>query len=410
MSIFYKKGNNESTKALYQKSLIYRSDILDPEYENLKDFQLAEKYLYGRVSYGYVPIELDLPSTSMGSLDQTNKLGTGFQAVGFVAYAFRELSQQFKKKAMSGQIKTTDPFLSVLEVQKAYESPRTLYRNFSAENKQSIEKTFSDRNLRFKDFDGFMLHLMGVLKASTRQIPFTYPGFIKSRYCPMTATGLVIEVSTESAANDEMKIKNFKESKNWQFYLNACRSYGFSVDSNNPWRLVADIGTPEMIQYAQTAPNSNYRSTSAVLASAYTPAHITYYENFKAILLELYDRVKTDYIHAELCSDGSLRSNVVRPKQYSLNQFNVLYTERFCLESYMRIRLMEERDAPLTENEKQHLVRDSLKLATLKGHADAIGLFESIIGKTYDYSGSLTDLLYRDKISKEEAENVLSNT
>ena len=81
MSIFYKKGNNESTKALYQKSLIYRSDILDPEYENLKDFQLAEKYLYGRVSYGYVPIELDLPSTSMGSLDQTNKLGTGFQAV-----------------------------------------------------------------------------------------------------------------------------------------------------------------------------------------------------------------------------------------------------------------------------------------------------------------------------------------
>ena len=148
MSIFYKKGNNESTKALYQKSLIYRNDILEPEYENLKDFQLAEKYLYGRVSYSYVPIELDLPSTSMGSLDQTNKLGTGFQAVGFVAHAFRELSQQFKKKAMSGQIKTTDPFLSVLEVQRAYESPRTLYRSFSAENKQSIEKTFSDRNLK----------------------------------------------------------------------------------------------------------------------------------------------------------------------------------------------------------------------------------------------------------------------
>ena len=208
---------------------------------------------------------------------------------------------------------------------------------------------------------------MGILETSTKELPFTYPGFIKSRYCPMTATGLVIEVSTESAASDEMKIKNFKESKNWQFYLNACRSYGFSVDSNNPWRLVADIGTPEMIQYAQTAPNSNYRSTSAVLASAYTPAHITYYENFKTILLELYDRIKTDYIHVELCGDGTLRNNIVRPKQYSLSQFNTLYTERFCLENYMKIRLMEEKSAPLTENEKQHLIRGLIKTRDLKG-------------------------------------------
>ena len=410
MSIFYKKGNNESTKALYQKSLIYQADIMEPEYENLKDFQLAEKYLYGRVDYGYVPIELKLPATQMGSLDQTNKLGSGFQAVEFVAYAFRELSLQFQKKAMSGQIRTDDPFLSVLEVQRAYENPRTLYKNFFAINKESIAKTFAGKNLRFKDFDGFMAHLMGTLRGLTRSLPFTYPGFVKSRYCPMTATGLVIEISTESAANDELKIKNFQESKNWLVYLNACRSYGFSVDSRNPWRLVADIGSPEMLHYARIATRCNYRSTSGILASAYTPAHITYYENFKTILLGLYDRMKTDYIEIDYCSDGTIRNNVVRPKAYSLSQLNDSYTDSFFFKTYMQIRLLEESSAPLTPKEKASLLKDTMKLSVLKGIPTALALFESIIGKTYDYSGSLTDLLYRDKISKEEAENVLSNT
>ena len=100
MSDFYKKNNAEGTKALYQKSLIYKLDISDENYGNLKDFNFAEKYLYVGVSRRYVASELDISRTApLKGLPQTNKGDSaGFQALNFVADAFSDLAMQFKKK------------------------------------------------------------------------------------------------------------------------------------------------------------------------------------------------------------------------------------------------------------------------------------------------------------------------
>ena len=89
MSDFYKKSSNEGTKDLYQKSLIYKLDISDANYGNLKDFNFAEKYLYGRVNRNYVPIEIDTSRASaFKGLPNTNKSeSAGFQAMNFVADA-----------------------------------------------------------------------------------------------------------------------------------------------------------------------------------------------------------------------------------------------------------------------------------------------------------------------------------
>ena len=128
----------------------------------------------------------------------------------------------------------------------------------------------------------------------------------------------------------------FKESPNWNYYLNVCRSYGFSVDMNVPWRLVADIGTPEMIQYAR---RYGFLSTDSVLAMAYTPSYRTYYENFKNIMLELYNTVKSDYIEVEYCQDGTTRNKVVRPVEYTRDTLSETYSERQFLEFYMNLRI-----------------------------------------------------------------------
>ena len=71
---------------------------------------------------------------------------------------------------------------------------------------------------------------------------------------------------------------------------------------------------------------------------------------------------------------------------------------------------MEEKEADLTKQEQEILFRDTLRLVRLEGDAYAVDIFEWIIGETYSYSGSLTDLLYRAKIRKEEADRVLSST
>ena len=61
MSDFYKESNNESTQELFNKSVVYKSELLrfSQDYSNVVDFNFAEKYLYGRVDRDFVSIQLN---------------------------------------------------------------------------------------------------------------------------------------------------------------------------------------------------------------------------------------------------------------------------------------------------------------------------------------------------------------
>ena len=410
MSILYKENNAESAKALYSKCTIYKGTFPEEDYPNLKNFHTAERYLYGRVDRNYVPI-VPHSNAPFENLNQTNvQSGPVFRVQKFVARAFNDLNQQFAVKSMSGHIRADDPILSKLQVKKAYQPASVLYNDFYTGVHQAIFQEFRNRDYLFSDFPSFMHHLSSYLASSVAEVPFTYPAFVKSRYCPMTTTGLVIEIATEAADNDLAKIEKFKQSPNWQFYLNACRSYGFSVDVTAPWRLVADIGTAEMVNYARTTPNCSYASTDMILSPAYEPAHMIYFQNFIEVLLRLYNDIKRDYVlpikSGEYSWCGTER---VEPASYTVDTLKEIYGEYYFLELYIALRLMEEPEVSLTEQEQQILIRDTIRLAKSEDITDAVDIFESIVGQTYSYSGSLTDLLHRAKIRKEEAGNVLSS-
>ena len=76
------------------------------------------------------------------------------------------------------------------------------------------------------------------------------------------------------ASNDDGKAQAFIDSNNWEFFVNAAATYGFMVDKNVPWRLVADIGSSPMIEYAT---RHRFFSTDEVLLFAYQKAHSSYY-------------------------------------------------------------------------------------------------------------------------------------
>ncbi len=419
MSTFYRKDNNEGAMALYLKSQIYRGDMVDIEYTNLRNFQIAESLLYGRVNRNYVSIEPS-PTVAFEQLAAATIPGTTHRVFKFVAAAFKDLQQQFRIKGMSGHIRSDDPILSTLEIEKAYESPRTFYDRFIAGRRENFISQLRTSNINFRNFDEFLIHLLPVMEEGVAALPFTYPAFIRSSYCPPTTSGLVIEIADLDASNDEEKITKFKNSPNWEFYLNACRSYGFYVDAANPARLVANIGSSEMVKYAQETSKCNYLSTDDILFSAYQAAHVSYYEGFIQNILFFYNQAKRPYMEMEYCQNGKVSTTggstsrsyarVITPVEYTEADLRRNYGEVFFLELYLKIRLMEERETGLTPYDKERLVRDTVRMAKLKTPRYAIDYFEAFIGRTYDYSGSLTDLLYRATIRREEEINVLSNT
>ncbi len=408
MSTFYKRSNNESTIELFDKRLIYESDMVSAEYTNLINFLFAEKYIYGRVSRNYTPIEINLNETSLKNLAVTNKAdANGFQAMDFVADAFNDLNAQFRNKVMSGQISANDQYLTTLEANKAYESPRKQYSDYFRSIKNFIIDIFTDRELNFKNFQEFITHFEAILEDVMNIGPISYPAFIKSRRCTMEATGLVINIASLDYSNDEQKIEKFKNSPNWEFYLNACRSYGFLVDAKNPWRLVADLGSPEMIQYAR---RYGRLSTDVVLAFNYMPAHITFYENFANLFLAMYNEIKNEYVEKEYCQNGNVISRIVTPVNYTMETLMETFSKADFLKLYMKIRLMEEKEVNLNEMQKENLQRDCSQMFNNAPESKVIAVFEKLIAETYNNSGSLTDLIYRVKVSEQERVNVLSNT
>ncbi len=409
MSFFYKSNNDEKTQEFYLKNLIYKGEIAEPEYDNLIDFYDAERYLYGRVDYNYVPIIYNQAATSLATLTSTNTEQNNLQVLSFVARAFNDLNNQFKTKLLTGQISGADEFLSKLEVKKAYQNPTNLYIQYLAEIRDAIIETIQEEHLRFSNMHEFKKIFIELVTRISKQMPVTFPAFVKSYHCPMNVSGLVIEIADIDYANDEEKIMKFKQSVNWKFYLNACRSYGFWVDASNPFRLVANIGSEEMIEYARTDSQCSFYSTNSVLVGAYRKAFMGYENTLRAFLYQTYSLAKASYLNVEHCLDGTTITTVVEPIEHNESEMSELFDDLQFLMLYMELRI-NEGSVKFKEFEKNKLFKDTIKRYKKLGLVSAMAYFSKFINNTFNYNGSLTDLLNRDILIIQEELDVLSDT
>ncbi len=390
-------GNTEKTSMLFYKRSLYEERYsFNSEYRNVTNFNFGEKFLYGRVSRLFVPIEPTQTNRTLKSFSAHATAGDAVKAFDFVVDAFNDMAQQFQKCAYTGKIDTKDPYLTNLLIYKAYESPATQYQNYYKGYKAALASQFKSKKIKVRNFQQFINELTAMLERTTSKSPFTYPAFIKSRRCSIMSSGLAIEIADLDPANDYEKYSKFMESNNWEFYLNLCRTYGFMVDQFIPWRIVADIGSSPMVEYA-TAYGPT--STDAILRSYYRPASTKYYDRFKNVLLSLYNTVKPRKImEVEYCN-GRAITHISRPQEYNLNLLEQTLGEEYFLKLYFQLRFKEE-ESEFTQNEREHLIDDLIELYQATGKLwKTIPVFERILNKTFDYSGSLSYIMNARKNS-----------
>ena len=401
MGTFLVEKNNESTLLLFNKRIVYKNDAknsVSSEYENLMDFT-AEKYLYGRVNRRFTPIYVT--STFGNNLKQfksTNAQQNGVRALNFVVDAFNDMLQQFQKCAMTGKIATDDPYLSTLKVYKAYQDPQVLYNNYKQRYRGLIKQIADSQENKIENFDQFTNLMQQRASSKGKQEPITFPAFVKSRVCPLTVSGLVIEIADLDATNDQQKSDVFLNSKNWQFFVNAAKTYGFMIDQHVPWRLVADIGSSTMIQYAR---RYGATSTDGILARYYRPAYSPYANNFSSELLDVYNTVKpTNIQYFEECNGRTIARNK-KPKTYSnVQRLTEQYESSYFLQFYCRTRFYEE-ESNFTENQKALMIDDVVEISQRVNTTTALRQFELILNKTFDYQGSLSYYINKEKAIKD---------
>lgn len=388
MSIYYKKNDQESTQELFEKRLIFDINTRNESHTNLVDFNVAEKCLYGKVNRLYVPMAISEAPISISTTPYSANPGQPGRAFNFVIDAFSALNQEFVKAVATSQISSADKYLSKLSVHKGYQSPYSLYQDHVREYKEAIIGIVESENIKFLNFRNFINKLVPYVENSTKEIPFTFPGFIKSKECPAVSTGLVLEIAELEYDNDEEKFEKFYMSPNWQFYLNACAKYGFMVDKHIPWRLVADIGSTQMLDYAA---KYYINDTETIINVGYRAAHIEYFHTFKQTLYEMYIANRPRRLSGTTYINNNSKRVTYTPVEYTPESLFRTYNDLYFLKLYCKIRFFEE-ESNFSKNQKDRIIEQTLELATINLER-SLDIFEIILNKTFDYHGSLTYII-----------------
>ena len=389
---YFKKTNKDTASKLFYKRVYYDQIMKTLNKRNVINFYYGEKYLIGRVDTFYTPMVLQNQS-SLKQLSNPVYTDSPQSALNFVADAFEQMTKDFKIAANTNKIISHDKYLSSLKVYKSHESANIKYEEHYNSFAQALITKIKKDNVKIINFDDFnqMLLTRVMTTDAIKRFPFTMSAFVKSRVCPMNVSGLVIEIADESFADDDNKINNFVRSPNFLFYVQACNNNGFMIDRNAPWRLIADIRTPVMIERASQY-ISRAETTSVMLQQYYTLAGPRYYGQFKQRLLTLYNAVRKNVVIIEdSCSTKTIKDFII-PETYTLNSLQEAYPEEYFLRLYFNLRF-EEEESHYSEVERENLIRDLISLYHITHVSTAIIIFERILNKTFDYLGSMTYIM-----------------
>ena len=313
-------NNNLRAQAIFSERQHYSKTF--PDFGNSID--LHKNSLYGRIDFNFNPV---FPSEAfLTVLPKSNNVF----CLNFVADAFNDLRKYvleiYEKKKIT---QANTMILQMVQPKFGWTSATAAYHN----RVERLYKVLTESYLKRKEgrvlsFDEFTRSLEDFFIGFKGKFMFTRSGFIMSKAFTHEMTGLVINMKNAGFSNDIEKYRYFKD-PNWHFFSKAAKSFGFFVDKNAPWRLVADINSPAMQErmavFGLTVDNLHQR--------VYYRAHRSDLMQFKAYLRQFYKSftsfrpfdvqrvVKSDGTFTENVRKRKIESTFDRPDEYWLRLF-----------------------------------------------------------------------------------------
>jgi len=262
------KGSNfDSSISAHTNGRRYVSDIY-PRFldSNAIDLRYEDQPLYGRIDHKRHPVILK--ETKLTQFRSSPDM----VGLNFVVGAFEDLREFINRAAQKKKLYIKNNFLSDFTVKKSYQNVREDYNQAMMIAYDGAVEFFlenEDKRRCIKDFKSFSNLMLQYMSKRALGFPFTLSGMVVSRYTSPTISGLVLELSDIGHDNNKEKYERFINDPNFNFYQNAVRKFGFRLDYNAPWRLVADISSNEMRKYMFS---NNVFSVEELFETFYTRA------------------------------------------------------------------------------------------------------------------------------------------
>ena len=250
----------------------------------------------------------------------------------------------------------------------------------------------------FTDLKKYHLGLQNTNKleknASIYYNPFTRSNFIKNKICSPNISGLNIDFSNSlNYSNLTLKADTFLSDTNFDVFYDSAKRFGFYIDRNVPWRIVADLESPIMKEYYR---RYGINSSDELINNFYHLAEYSDLEVMKNVIVSLWNTYASENpTNVELkqqqnCS--SLFVEISSLNQIDVETFDKYYNISWILRLYIFIRIKEEK-VKLTQTQFDILHAESLKINTYVDEKNAIDYISRKLKELILLNGQKTEQL-----------------
>ena len=348
MADFFTANNDMTAHELFEFRKSFREDAYSSALAPYLINVWNEKHGYGKVDQHRQSIFI-----SESNLKPINSEDDIILVADFVADAFEDL-RSYMQRAVAQRKIAKASMLAAMNPMKGWVSPASIHHEqvkylYDLIVGQQFGSLSRDRKIT--SFKTFVDQFIRTWKLIAHHFAFTRSGFIQSRYCTPLISGLVIEIAEEDYSEDSVKQEKFIDSPNFNFYKNAARGFGFRIDKNAPWRLIAHISSRQMQEYmSQYGIVATPGNTGDLFDLYYYKAHEHDVNIMKSYLIQMYNSYvashpyfKTPRFDAHGNSNGY---KTIKRKPVTEENLDRLLPPKYWLKTYATIKFMEGKKNP----------------------------------------------------------------
>jgi hypothetical protein len=208
---------------------------------------------YDEVQYGKINSNGMSLVLSESYLKQIPGIEDTIFALNFVADAFVDMRTELNRYDSENRISLVDSIFQEFEAAMGWVSPHQEFHLYSQKKYSAFVDNYLDsvKETKILNFRSFLKVFNEYISSHSGKIPFTRGAWLKSKYCSSLVSGMVIEYGRAGTkhGNDAVSAKIIND-LNFNFVSRLAEKYGFRIDKNMPYRILADLNSKKMQDYA----------------------------------------------------------------------------------------------------------------------------------------------------------------
>ena len=307
------------------------------EHGSIIDLEKSKRYLLGKTTSDQHAI-LPKPDkiVSLKYVQETKTV----RAFDFVQESFDAMARRYDELLRANRIvvtSNTDTAIAPLDsirAAKGYSSSLNTYTQQSrAYYRQTVLTMPQKTKEQIRNLKDFVDVYVDMLLGAQGNPPYFLSDYLKSGLNSPITTGLTVEIASGPYDDDQYKVDNFLKSPNFRKYTGITQEFGFIIDKQIPWRLVADFNSKAMKSVISRLDANSIGSHNTI--EAYYS--LIDYDDFVIMLNNIYTAYSFFIKNNPFTKIGDMKQTILKRSPIQIMQLSQIPQDRW-IEIYIRLK------------------------------------------------------------------------